>query len=576
MVKNCNIYQNFGSKVVFVLIYWDIFALLKSKPFSNMFENIRTLCDLFQYSTEKFAPLQMNRMVGSEVGYTYSSFKQTCERLSILLSQHGVGSEDKVAIFSTGHPNWSVAFFSATAFGRVAVPILPDFTGNEAEHVLEHSEAKVLFASAKQLAKLSEDTLSKLSLVISIEELEVLRDNTRNSSYSDVSTPLPQSLACVIYTSGTTGAAKGVMLQHRNFVGNLHSAYDFFPINEKDVMLSILPLAHAYELSLGMLYPFSCGTTVCYISKAPTPSILMKTMAEVRPTAMLTVPLIIEKVYKGTILPMIRKSPLLSWMDKHMNLVLCRLIGKRMVKTFGGRLKFFGIGGAKLDVDVERFLHKARFPYYIGYGLTECAPLLALCSFKDTATGQIGHAAYGIELRLDNINLATGEGEIVGRGENVFPGYYKDPERTAQAFTEDGWFRTGDLASVDEKGRYAIKGRIGNMIVGASGENIYPEEIEKVAKEIPQIEDVIVISRGSKLVALVKCVDSLFDMANAENDEQTRKAIDNFKATVSDYVNSRVNVASRINAVELMTCPFEKTATLKIRRFLYKENAPTV
>lgn len=337
--------------------------------------NYSTLFELFRYSTHAHAGRTMNRAYDSETGYTYSEFKMTCDRMSSLLSRHGVGAEDKVAIFSTGHPNWPVAFFTATAFGRIAVPILPDFSGNEAQHVLEHSGAKVLFASARQLAKLSEEALSRLSLVIGIEDLEVVRDNDANAAFADIGTPLPESLAAIIYTSGTTGAAKGVMLQHRNFIANVTAGFHFYPIGGKDVLLSILPLAHAYELSLGMLYPFAAGSTVYYISKAPTPTYLMKVMQDVRPTAMLTVPLIIEKVYKGTIVPMLRKSPLLHWMDQHMHKVLCRLVGRRMVKTFGGRMKFFGIGGAKLDVSVEKFLNEARFPYYIGYGLTECAPL---------------------------------------------------------------------------------------------------------------------------------------------------------------------------------------------------------
>lgn len=535
-----------------------------------------TLCELFKYSTEAFSDRTMNRSYDSEAGYTYGEFRQTCERLSGLLSRHGVGAEDRVAIYSTGHPNWSVAFFTAVAFGRVAVPVLPDFSGNEAKHVLEHSGAKVLFVSAKQLAKLSEEVLSGLSLVIGVETLEVLRDNSADAAYANISTPLPESLAAIIYTSGTTGAAKGVMLQHRNFMANVTAGFHFYPIGRKDVLLSILPLAHAYELSLGMLYPFAAGSIVYYISKAPTPSYLMKVMQDVRPTAMLTVPLIIEKVYKGNIVPMLRKSPFLHWMDQHMHRLLCLLVGRRMVKTFGGRMRFFGIGGAKLDVNVERFLHEARFPYFIGYGLTECAPLLALCRYNETVPGQIGKAVYGVELRLDDLNPETGEGEIVARGENIFPGYFRDEERTRSAFTEDGWFRTGDLAAVDERGCYTIKGRIGNMIVGASGENIYPEEIEKVAREIPQIEDIIVVSRGKKLVALVKCVDSLFDLANAKDDEQTRAAVESFKRTVSDYVNARVSAASQLNSIELMTKPFEKTATLKIRRFLYSKDAPTV
>ena len=539
-------------------------------------DSLRTLEELFRFSTSQYAPRTMNRLYGSEAGYTFGSFKYACERLSTILSRHGVGADDRVAIYSTGHPNWSVAFFAATAFGRVAVPVLPDFTGSEAKHVLEHSGAKVLFASAKQLAKLDEEVLDSMNLVFAMETLEIVRDNSSEAAFANVSTPLPDSLATIIYTSGTTGSAKGVMLLHRNFMGNIRAGIRYYPLNENDVMLSILPLAHAYELTLGMLYPFSTGASVCYIPKPPTPSFLMQVMSEVRPTAMLSVPLIIEKVYRGNIVPMLKRSKFLHWMDMHMNRTLCRIVGKRMVKTFGGRLRFFGIGGAKLDVEVERFLQKARFPYHIGYGLTECAPLLSLCSYRNTVPGQIGVPVYGMELRLDNINPATGEGEIVARGENVFPGYYKDAERTADAFTPDGWFRTGDLASVDEKGRYGIKGRRGNMIVGASGENIYPEEIEMVAKEIPQIEDIIVVTRGNKLVALVKAADSLFDLAEAKTDEQTKAAVESFKKSVSDYVNARVNVASQIKSVELMTKPFEKTATLKIRRFLYTKDAPTV
>lgn len=475
-------------------------------------------------------------------------------------------------------PNWAVAFFTATAFGRVAVPILPDFSGPEAMHVLEHSGCKALYVAEKQYAKLNDEILSRIPLVISIETLQILKNNTDIKTAAETCTEpcRPDDLAVLIYTSGTTGAAKGVMLTHRNFMANIEAAVDYYPIGERDVLLSILPLAHAYELSLGMLYPFSQGSSVCYLSKMPTPSYLMKAMSDVRPTAMLSVPMIIEKVYRNTILPMFRKSALLAWMQRHMETILYRLVGRKMVKTFGGRLRFFGIGGAKLDVEVEAFLQKARFPYHIGYGLTECAPLLCLCNYKNTVPGQIGMPIKGVELKLANVNPESGEGEIVARGANIFPGYYFDPERTAAAFTEDGWFRTGDLASVDAKGRYAIKGRIGNMIVGSSGENIYPEEIEKVVKQIPDIEDVIVIGRGKCLICLVKAADSLFDLSAATTDEQTAAAVAKFKQSVQEYVNASVSVASRINSVELMKRPFEKTATLKIKRFLYMKEAPTV
>lgn len=537
----------------------------------------KTLAEVFRHSVSAFKDQIWARTYDSQTIYTYESFGHRCHMLSNEMLQYGVAAGDKVAIYSIGLPNWSLAFFCATAFGRVAVPILPDFSGSEAGHVLEHSEAKVLFASKLQLAKLSEEVLSKLVLVYEIESMTLIRNNAKEMfAPVDVAEPKESDLAAIIYTSGTTGQAKGVMLSHQNFIANLHAGIHFYPLGKKDVLLSILPLAHAYELSLGMLYPFICGASVVYLCKAPNPSFLMNVMQEVRPTAMLTVPLIIEKVYKGTIVPMVKKSSVLSWMDKHMNRVLCRLIGKRMIKTFGGRMSFFGIGGAKLDIDVERFLQKARFPYYIGYGLTECAPLLALCTYKDTVPGQIGRAVHGVTLKLDNINPETGEGEIVAKGPNIMPGYYKDEARTADAFNDEGWFRTKDVASVDSKGRYAIKGRIGNMILGSSGENIYPEEIEKVVKEIPMVEDVIVICRNHKLVALVRAADKLVDMKKAETDEQSRAAVAGFKKTIKDYVNARVNQSSKIHDVQVMKEPFEKTATMKIRRFKYKDDAPTI
>lgn len=541
-----------------------------------MKRNPNTITDIFLNSTSLHKDKIWSFTVDKDLTYTYGQFADKCKELSDLLYAHGIGAGDKVAIFSAGTPNWSLAFFAATAFGRVAVPILPDFTGSEAEHVLTHSETRALFISSKQLPKLSEECLSSMELIIDIQTLGIIRDNGASHMNSAVLEPQPDDLAALIYTSGTTGQAKGVMLSHRNFVVNVIAGYDFYPLDNDDILLSILPLAHTYELSLGLLYPFSCGAQVCYTSKPPTPSYLMKVMQEIRPTAMLTVPLIIEKVYKSTIIPTIKKSKALSWMEKNMNTVLCRIIGKKMVKTFGGRMKFFGIGGAKLDYDVETFLHKAKFPYYIGYGLTECAPLLCLSKFHSTVPGSIGWPILGVELRLGDKNPQTGEGEIQARGGNIMPGYYKDPERTAEAFTEDGWFRTKDIACTDEQGRYFIKGRLGNMILGANGENIYPEEIEKVIKEIPSIEDALVISRENRLIGLVKVADSLFNTAEAEKDNKVLDAIRTFNQEVVSHVNARVNLSSRLHSVEMMKEPFNKTATMKIRRFLYEKDAPTI
>ena len=547
----------------------------------------KTLAHLFEDCTSKYPDLTVNTMVGWTSGQTYQELKEKAGRLSILLDSYGVGSGDKVAILSAGHPNWIAAFFSATAFGRVAVPLLPDFSPSVVANVLAHSEAKALFVSAKCYEKLSAETLAALSLVIDIDTLEPIAGNkmvekganssvTAAASAAETSAAAPDDLAVLIYTSGTTGNAKGVMLTHRNFIATLRTCYTVFVIGPEDSMLSALPLAHAYELSLGLLYPFSAGTCVYYLPKAPSPAVLTHALKVVRPTAMLVVPLIIEKVYRGAVLLRIRNSKALSLLDRICHPLLCRLVGKGMVRSFGGRIKFVGIGGAKLDVTVEQFLKTARFPYVIGYGLTECCPLLSIAfGNRVPKAGSIGLPVHGVSMRLDNVNPATGEGEIVATGENIMKGYYKDPEKTASVFTADGWFRTGDLGAVDKKGNYYIKGRLGNMIVGPSGENIYPEDIEKVIMELPQVEECIVLSRQGRLVALVKMHEEAIDIAHRDK-PSVMEEVEKLRAQMLGYINSRVNASSRLSTLQFMTEPFDKTATLKIRRFVYASDAPAI
>ena len=283
---------------------------------------------------------------------------------------------------------------------------------------------------------------------------------------------------------------------------------------------------------------------------------------------MLSVPLIIEKIYKNSVVPTIRRSRVLRWMKKHTPNLLCRLIGMKLKATFGGRLKFFGIGGSKLDTKVEEFLKKAKFPYAIGYGLTETAPLICNAGVKYTKPGSTGVAAYGVTVKLLNVNPETGEGEIVCKGDNVMLGYYKDPERTRSVFTDDGWFRTNDLATVDEKGRYYIKGRLSNMILGPSGENIYPEEIESVINNMEGVNESVVLERDGRLVALVQFNDNIINW-NQEGEDQFFEKLQARKEAIMNYVNRHVNKSSKINDVEVVKEPFEKTATQKIRRFKY-------
>ena len=360
------------------------------------------------------------------------------------------------------------------------------------------------------------------------------------------------------------------MLSHRNLCSNIIASLHAHKCTEKDVWLSILPMAHTYELSIGVLYPIFCGACVYYIQKPPTPTVLLSAMKAVRPTVMLSVPLIIEKIYRNSVVPTIRRSRVLTWMRSHTPGLLCRLIGMKLKATFGGRLKFFGIGGSKLDITVEEFLKKAKFPYAIGYGLTETAPLICNAGVKYTKPGSTGIAAFGVSVKLLDVNPETGEGEIVCKGNNVMLGYYKDPARTRSVFTDDGWFRTNDLATVDEKGRYYIKGRLSNMILGPSGENIYPEEIENVINNMDEVNESIVVERDGRLVALVQFNDNIINW-NQEGEDQFFEKLEARKKAILNYVNKQVNKFSKINEVEVMKEPFEKTATQKIRRFKYKK-----
>ena len=533
---------------------------------------IDTLGKLYEYSTAMYERNTMSIMLDSDMCYTYGEFRKKCDEISARLSRYGIGAGDRVAILSQNMPNWTVAMFSLVPFGRVSVPILPDSSENEVTNILNHSGSKAIFISRRMLPKLSRECMDKMVLVIDIEDFSLIkRDDSSFTCDGRVRQPQPDDLATIIYTSGTTGNAKGVMLSHRNLCANIIASLHAQKCGEKDVWLSILPMAHTYELSIGVLYPIFCGACVYYIQKPPTPSILTKALKETRPTIMLSVPLIIEKIFRNSIVPTIRRSRVLRWMQRKMPWLLYRIIGIKLRSTFGGRLKFFGIGGSKLDTHVEEFLKKAKFPYAIGYGLTETAPLICNAGVKYTKPGSTGVAAYGVSVKLINVNPETGEGEIVAKGDNVMLGYYKDPERTRSVFTDDGWFRTNDLATVDDKGRYYIKGRLNNMILGPSGENIYPEEIENVINNMEDVSESLVMERDGRLVALVQLNDNIIDW-NQEGEDQFFEKLEARKQAILNYVNKHVNKFSKIKEVEVMKEPFEKTATQKIRRFKYKNN----
>ena len=538
---------------------------------------VDTLAKLYEYSTTVYSKKQYTQWYDTkEGGYTFGEFKNRCDSISKLLTQYGIGTGDKVAILSQSMPNWSVAFFATTSFGRISIPILPDSSENEVTNIIRHSESKAIFVSKKLAGKISQEIMDSMTLVVETDTFEIIKaDDEKFRCDGRTSIPTPDDIATIIYTSGTTGSAKGVVLSHRNLTSNVITCYHSCKRDERDRWLSILPMSHTLEMTLGMLYPMYTGSTVYYLPKPPVASLLMKAMKIVRPTTMLTVPMIIEKVYKGSVLPTIQKSRTLTWMNKHMNGLMCRIIGMKLKKTFGGCVTFYGIGGAKLDPEVEAFLLKAKFPYAIGYGLTETAPLLGYAMHGWRGVGVMGYPVYNVKMKLHNVNPETGEGEIVAKGPNIMLGYYKDPVRTKSVFTEDGWFRTSDIAVQDEKGRFYIKGRNSNMILGPSGENIYPEEIENVLNNVEGVSESIVVERNGRLVALVQPMENYIDW-DKEGEDKIYEKLDRWKKNILNITNKSVNKSSQVSSVEVMKEPFEKTATQKIRRFKYKESAPTV
>ncbi len=650
------------------MVYFLLLHPAKPKPDKNMM-NFKTIKELFVSKTKAFEKLKYLCTIGGNF-YTYREFGVKVKEVSALLLNNNIKAGDKVGILSQNMPNCGVAFFSCLAYNRIAVPLLPDFSETEIANILEHAEAKAIFVSKKLSRKLTAEVRERMETIIEIDDFTVVKgentfstpvesemvlkgekqitlkemqkklDELQNILEGDEFVPKEENLATIIYTSGTTGNSKGVMLSHKNLCSHLKSAMQLRPSFEWDVWLSILPLSHTLENSLSLLLPFSSGASVYYLDKAPTPSALLQAFKVVKPTTILVVPLIIEKIYKNSILPKINAKKITASLYKTIvgRKLLHLVVGKQMREMFGGRVRFFGIGGAKLDGIVERFLYEAKFPYAIGYGLTECCPLLAGAIPSMVKWQTTGPAVPGVQLRIDNVNPETGEGEIVAKGDNIMMGYYKNPQATAEAFTEDGWFRTQDLGYIDEKGWLSIRGRLKNMILGPSGENIYPEEIETVINSHMSVTESLVTSYKGRLIARIHPTPEKLELYNKKRDElynifmekkreliaeyESKKAeymeaynnikseysqaydqkrrelyhayaakrdeakaaynqkkeelmesmsgsFDSLKKEVADYVNSRVNKFSRITEVYIQHEAFQKTATSKIKRYLY-------
>jgi long-chain acyl-CoA synthetase len=552
----------------------------------------RTLPELLRGTVDRWGDRPAVAWVGGEP-VPYREFGRRVEALSAGLASLGVSAGDRVAILSENRPEWGIAHFAVTSLGAVAVPILPDFHSDEIRTILAHAEARALIVSQRMFAKGEPDGGYPCPVRIRMEGFVPIPEGTSAAALAD----LPESggldrapvspdgaaarrpareddLAAIIYTSGTTGRSKGVMLSHRNFVFDTMNTLKIQRVTEQDRFLSILPLSHCYEFTIGFLIPLARGACVYYLDKPPVARVLMPALEAVRPTVMLTVPLIMEKVYKNSVLPKLTSNALTRGLMKFSptRRLLHRAAARKVYRTFGGKLHFFGIGGAKVASDTERFLRDGRFPYAIGYGLTETSPMIAGCTPRLTRFRSTGPVIPDVEIRLENRDPQTGQGEIFVRGANVMAGYYRDPEKTREVLSPDGWFRTGDLGRLDRDGYLYIMGRAKNTIVGPNGENIYPEEIESVMNRLDEVTESLVYEHEGKVVARVhpnyEFLHRELEALNLTKDQISHAVRERLEA-IRHRVNANVSRFSRITRIIEQQEPFEKTPTQKIKRFLY-------
>lgn len=531
---------------------------------------------------------------------TYSELKENMEQLISILKSKGVVKGDRVAILSQNMPQWGIAYLAITSMGAIVVPILTDFHTNEIIHIIKHSGSKLVFVSSNMFDRIGYADYDTRPIMIMLENYHVIESENPNEvlkefieegkvSFSKFKSKAMHAIglfkadvceddiAAIIYTSGTTGSSKGVMLTHKNLVYDAFITIKFVQkVTYEDKLISILPLSHTYECTIGFIIPMMTGACVYYLDKPPTAKVLIPAMQKIKPTMILSVPLVIEKIFKLQVHPKLIGNPVFKQLYKlyPTRKLLHKLAGKKLMKTFGGNLHFFGIGGALLSREVEQFLLDAGFPYAIGYGLTETSPLIAGSSPAKVKFRSTGFILPGLEVRIYDPNPHTGEGEIQLKGPTVMLGYYKDKERTQDAFSDDGWFKTGDLGVLKSNGYLYIKGRIKNVIVGPSGENIYPEELEAKLNEQEAVLESLVYESQGKITARVYPNYELleFKMGIGKiGSIQAEKEINKLLEQIRKHVNGNVASFSYIHKIIEQREPFEKTPTQKVKRFLYEE-----
>jgi len=544
-------------------------------------EYTQNFFSLFEKSFRENFDLPALSDYSTEISYTYGGIAREIAKLHILFDEKGVGKGSKVALIGKNCSYWGIVFLATVTKGAVIVPILSDFNPEDAQNIVNHSGATLLFANDAILKNLKAEKMPAL------KDIYALNDSPESKGFFDsldkkLEEKYPDgfkaedinyekfsndSTVVLNYTSGTTGFSKGVLMTARNLAGNLVFACETINLKRGDRMVSLLPLAHAYGCAFEFMFPLVVGAHVVLLGKTPTPTVLMAAFAEVKPNLIIAVPLILEKIYKRMIVPVISK-PLIAFLLKipALNSLIYSSIRKKLIAAFGGNFIQVVIGGAPLNSEVEGFLLKIRFPVSVGYGMTECAPLISFSLYEDYVPLSCGKYLPSMEVRIDSPDAQNIAGEIQVRGQNVMTGYFDNEKANENIFTDDGWLRTGDLGTVDNNGNIFIRGRSKNMLLGANGQNIYPEEIEAKLDNLPFVAESLVINSKGRITALVYPDYDAMKQANIPR-EQTAKLMDENLTKLNRLVAAYEKVAE----IRIMETEFEKTPKKSIKRYLYNE-----
>lgn len=520
----------------------------------------------------------------------YHDVARKIEKLHILFEHSGINKGDKIALCGRNSAHWAVAFLATLTYGAVAVPILHEFTPEQIHHIVNHSEAKLLFVGDAVAPTVDATKMPGLEGIVYIpdyslklsrtDKLTYARENLnaifgskypkyfRKQHISYYHEASSDELALINYTSGTTGFSKGVMIPYRALWGNYDFAVSVLggKIASGDTVISILPMAHMYGMAFEFLFEFLYGCHIYYLTRVPSPAIIAQAFADIRPSVIIAVPLVIEKIIRKKVLPRIQNGPIrLLLKTPIINKKVEQRICQQVVEAFGGRFYEIIIGGAAFNQDVERFLHRINFPYTVGYGATECAPIITYADFHTFKPGSCGRAVIHMEIKIDSSDPHNIPGEILARGTNVMLGYYKNPEATAQTIDAEGWYHTGDLGTIDTEGNLFIRGRSKNMLLGSNGQNIYPEEIEDKLNSLSYVTESVVVQRGNKLVGLVY---PDYDEAQSSgiNQDTLKVAMEQNLAEL----NAQLPSYEKVSAIEIRQEEFEKTPKKSIKRYLYK------